>query len=178
MFRHMSGRGAVQLASFGGRSFKASAWASDAVELADEMSGIQCVAGHTQIGAVLAHVAAENRKHRVSAAVFVGDTVEEDEENLVAQARRLGALGIPVFVFHELGSERAEPALRRIAEASGGAYARLPDGDPSGDLAPLLGAVAAYAEGGKKALLRYGEQSGNAAVRAIGQQLKLEGPRS
>lgn len=171
MFEAMSGRGEVQLASFGGSGFQASKWAADSKALLDDMLAVRCVAGMTQVGAVLRHVAAENKVARVSAAVFVGDTLEEGEGDLVAQARRLGTLGIPLFVFHEVGNADAEPALRRIAEASGGAYARFVDGDAQGDLQPLLGAVAAYAEGGRKALLAYGERSGSEAVRRIGRQL-------
>lgn len=178
MFETMSGRGQVQLASYGGFGFTASPWADDSKELMDAMASVRCVAGHTQIGKVLAHVAQENRQTRVSAAVLVGDTMEEQEHDLVSQARRLGTLGIPVFVFHEVGNERAEPALRRIAEASGGAYARFEEGDPAGVLQPLLGAVAAYAEGGKKALLAYGERTNSEAVKRLSQQLKLTGPQS
>ena len=176
MFRAMEGKGEVQLASYGGGAFRASAWASDARELLAAMQSVHCVAGMTQISDTLAHVARENRKQRISAAVFVGDTVEENAEALIDQARRLGTLGIPVFVFHEVGSERAEPAMRSIAAVSGGAYARFQDGDPLGDLQPLLGAVAAFADGGRAALLTYGERSGNEAVKAIGHQLKLGKP--
>lgn len=178
MFRAMSGKGRVQLARFGGGMFRASAWASDSMELADEMAAIRCDSGPTQIGAVLRHIHGETTRNRVSAAVFVGDTFEEDFHHVLADARKLGLLNVPVFVFHEIGREEAEAPLRAIASATGGGYARFPDGDPTQDLGPLLGAVAAFAQGGRKAMLAYGERSGNAAVRALGVQLKIEGPKS
>jgi hypothetical protein len=148
------------------------------MELAAEMAAIHCQSGNTQIGEVLRHIHSETTRNRVSAAVFVGDTFEEGFHAVHADAQKLGLLRVPLFVFHEIGDERSEAPLRAIATATGGAYARFPDGDPTGDLQPLLGAVAAYAEGGRKAMLAYAAKSGSSAVRALGVQLKLEGPKS
>jgi hypothetical protein len=176
MFEAMSGRGEVQLVSYSGAGVLSSRWATDSRELADDMARVHCVAGNTQIRALLRHYRQEAKGGRV-VAVFIGDTVEEDSQDLIDEARKCKLLGVPVFVFHEVGNPSAEPTLRAIAQESGGAYVRFADGDPKKDLQPLLGAVAAYAEGGRRALLKYGEQSKSEAVKALGYQLKIEGPK-
>jgi hypothetical protein len=68
-------------------------------------------------------------------------------------------LGVPVFIFHEGGETGAENVFRRMASLSGGAYCRFDTG--SADfLAELLGAVAVYAAGGRKALNDYSRKHG------------------
>jgi hypothetical protein len=56
-----------------------------------------------------------------------------------------------MFMFQEGSDATAERAFKEVARLSRGAYFQLDNGSPS-VLAELLGAVAAYAAGGRKAL--------------------------
>jgi hypothetical protein len=149
---------------FGPYGFTASPWVSDASSLAQPMGDIECVSGYTQIGKLLTHVRTENTARKVSAFVFVGDSVEEEPAALYALADRLGA---PAFMFQEGDDPKAEKVFREIARRSGGAYCRF-DAGAADQLRDLLRAVAAYAAGGRKALAA----SGNAGAVKLLQQLK------
>ena len=91
--------------------------------------------------------------------VFIGDSMEEDINQIGASAAHLGLLGVPVFVFQEGFDQSAEQAFREIARLTKGAYCRF---DPSSakQLGVLLGAVAAYASGGHDALEQFGDNRG------------------
>ena len=139
---------------------RASRWVSSGERLAQLMSRIKCQAGVTQIGRVLAHAGREAEKAKVRAMVFIGDAMEENIDELAAAAGPLRFLGVPVFMFHELPNtdhaakkigKPVEQAYREIAHLTRGAYWRF-DAGAAQQLAELLGAVAAYAAGGVKAL--------------------------
>ena len=70
---------------------------------------------------------------------------------------------MPVFLFHEGNNAVAARAFKEIARLSRGAYCRF-DAGSAGELRALLGAVAAYAAGGRKALANYGNATGGAAL--------------
>ncbi|MEM6492221.1 MAG: VWA domain-containing protein [Pseudomonadota bacterium] len=151
----------------GFRECKASRWTADAAALRRVMTGVRCLAGRTQIGRVLQHVAKSAKAGRVDAAVFVGDMMEEDVDALGEDAGRLGLLGVPVFIFHEGGDPVAARSFQHIATLTGGAYAPLDDASAD-KLRALLAGVAAYAAGGRAALEDY-------ARRAPGARLLLPG---
>jgi len=130
---------------------RASRWVTDPVKLANLMTKIKCNAGHTQIGKVLAHAKRETGLLKVAAAVFVGDTFEEDADEIVPLARELGQLNMPVFMFQEGDSRSVERVFREVAKASGGAYCRFDDGSAD-QLRELLKLVATFAVGGVAAL--------------------------
>jgi len=156
---------AVQLCYYGGfREFDASPWCTTADELLPRMTRVRCAAGLTQIGRVLAHAAAEARRGRVNALVFVGDCVEEELDRLAGKAGELGLLGVPVFVFQEGQDPTAERALREIARLTGGAWCPFDAASPR-VLHDLLAAVAVFAAGGRKALEAYGQRRGGAVLR-------------
>ena len=67
----------VQLVYYRGPECRASRWVSQAERLSDLMERIDCRAGHTQIGKVIAHAKRENQVTPVQAMVFVGDAMEE-----------------------------------------------------------------------------------------------------
>ncbi|MFI5016300.1 MAG: VWA domain-containing protein, partial [Hyphomicrobiales bacterium] len=134
-----------------------------AAQLHKAMRGVSCVGGSTQIARVLTHARKEARANKVNALVFVGDAMEEKVDELCRLAGELGLLGAPVFVFHEGGDEIAGRAFRQIAKLSGGAYCPFDTGSAQ-QLRELLGAVAAYAAGGRPALLDYGKRKGGAAL--------------
>jgi hypothetical protein len=139
----------VQLVFYRGRECKASDWVSDARALTDVMTKVECLTGYTQIGKVLAHARKENSRQRVSALVFVGDAMEEEPAHLYAAARELG---VPVFAFQEGDEPAVTTVFREIARLTNGAHCSFTPG-AARELAELLRAVAAYATGGRGALL-------------------------
>jgi hypothetical protein len=131
------------------------------------MTKVDCRGGNTQIGRVLKHVKNEAAKTKVNAVIFVGDACEENIDGLCQTAGEIGLLGVPIFMFQEGGDGNAEKAFREVVKLTRGAYFKLDTGSAK-ILAELLGAVAAYATGGKQAL----ESKGGQAARALLSQLK------
>ena len=159
MFTAAAGLGglAVQLVFYRGfRECRASQWTREASELLRRMKKVSCVAGHTQLERVLRHAAREARKERVSALVFIGDALEERIDDVGDAAGELGLLGVPCFLFHEGDDPAARRGFEQVAKLTGGACCRF-DANSAEELKALLGAVAAYAAGGKAALLAYGQ---------------------
>jgi len=154
----------VRLAFYRGfDEFKVSKWTSDGHELARLMSAVHCLAGRTQIARLLRYAAEQRRESRLDAVVFVGDCCEEDVDAVGHEAGQLGLLGLPVFVFQEGGDRTASRLFPQIAMLTRGAYAKFDRSSPD-ELKRLLGAVAAYAAGGRAALLKYGKDQGGAAA--------------
>jgi hypothetical protein len=167
MFRETAALGGleIQLAYYRGfGEFKAEPWAASADKLLRTMTGVRCLAGHTQIAKVLKHAIAETKQKKVDALVFVGDCLEEDIDQLGQSAGELGLLGVPCFLFHEGRDEVAARAFQQIARLSGGAFCRFDAGSPK-QLRDLLSAVAVYAAGGRKALADFSAQHGGVAAR-------------
>lgn len=153
----------VQLAYYRGfEEFEASPWLGNAGDLKRRTSGVFCLGGETQIGAVLRHAIAETQRRKVDALVFVGDCVEEDVDALCRYAGELGMLGVPVFIFHEGDDPAAGRAFRQIARLSNGAYCSF-EAKSAEALADLLRAVAVYAAGGRNALVELGRKNPAAA---------------
>jgi hypothetical protein len=158
----------VQLVYFRGfNECKASRWVDDPESLANMMTKVDCRGGNTQIGRVLTHVKNAAAKSKINAVIFVGDACEENIDGLCQSAGEIGLLGVPLFMFQEGTDGTAEKAFREISKLTRGAYFRLDSASPR-VLAELLGAVAAYAMGGKQAL----EAKSGQAARALLSQLK------
>jgi hypothetical protein len=154
----------VRLAFYRGfDEFKVSRWTSDGRELARLMSGVRCLAGRTQIGRMLRYAADQRRESRLDAVVFVGDCCEEDVDQIGHEAGQLGLLGLPVFVFQEGDDRVASRVFPQMARLTRGAYCRFDRSSPD-QLRRLLGAVAAYAAGGREALEDYGRKQGGPAA--------------
>ena len=154
MFREVAAAGGleVQLVFYRGEDqCSASRWTSDTKHLTKVMTGIMCRAGHTQLRKVLAHAQKETKMLKVGALIFIGDALEEDEDELVPEARELGRLGVPAFMFQEGNDHDIERAFREIASVTRGAHCRFDQGSAR-QLAELLRAVAAYVTGGVAAL--------------------------
>jgi hypothetical protein len=154
---------AVQLVYFRGHAeARASRWVSDAGALKRLMTGIACHGGLTQIGRVLEHAEREASKRPLAALVYVGDSMEEDIDRLCGLAGALGVRGTRAFLFHEGRDPVAARAFREIARLTRGVY--LPfDASAAGELKALLGAVGAWAAGGRPAL----EAAGTGAARRL-----------
>lgn len=154
----------VQLVFYRGfNQCKASKWLSTAASLHDAMQAVSCEGGETQIARVLHHALSAADSGKIGALVFVGDAMEEKLDTLCNLAGRLGLRGVPVFAFHEGSDAVAERAFKEIARLSHGAYCRFDSGSAH-ELRALLGAVAAYAAGGQRALADYGRAVGGAAL--------------
>jgi hypothetical protein len=154
MFRSVTAIGglSVQLVYYRDLSeCRSSRWVIDPNHLAHLMTRIDCRAGKTQIGKVLAHAKRETGLLKISALVFVGDAFEEDEDALLPCAHELGRLGVPVFMFQEGHKRDVEQVFRAIAQATHGAYCRFDEGSAK-QLGELLKAVAVFAVGGVAAL--------------------------
>jgi hypothetical protein len=115
------------------------------------MTGVSCLAGHTQIRRVLRHLASESSRKPVAAAVYIGDACEEPAADILALAGQLRLYKTPLFMFQENSDPRAAAVFEQAAALSGGAYCRF-DAGSAGLLSELLAAVAVYATGGSKAL--------------------------
>lgn len=159
----------VQLVYYRGfAECRASRWVSDANQLVRLMTGVFCLAGQTKIGRVLQHAIRETEKKRVAALIFVGDCFEENVDEVGQLAGELGMRGVRAFVFQEGNNPAAERAFRQIAKLTGGAHCRFDSTSP-GQLRDLLGAVAAYAAGGRKALDDLSKRSGGEVRALLGQ---------
>jgi hypothetical protein len=170
MFREAAAVGSldIRLVYYRGLSeCRASGWISDSGRLAELMARIDCRGGNTQIGKVLSEARREAVASGVRAVVFVGDAMEEAIDGLCAKAGELGLLKVPVFMFQEGHDDVAERGFREIARLTGGAWCRFDPG-AAAQLRELLRAAAAYAAGGREALLRLSKTAGGAA-RLLGQ---------
>jgi hypothetical protein len=170
MFREAAALGSLDIRLVYYRGFnecRASSWISDSGKLAGLMSKIDCRGGNTQIGKVLTEARREAATSGVRAVVFVGDAMEEQVDELCARAGELGMLKVPVFMFQEGHDAVAEQAFREIARLTGGAWCRFDPG-AAAQLRELLRAAAAYAAGGREALLKLARTASGAAL-LIGQ---------
>lgn len=150
----------VQLCYFRGfNEFEHSSWLTDTDALRNTMSSVSCLGGHTQIERALRHAIKETKKSRVHAVVYVGDCCEENIDDISNAAGQLGVLGVPIFAFQEGRNPHAQQVFRHMATLSQGAYCHFDSGSAQ-QLRDLMGAVAAYASGGRKALEQYGKKQG------------------
>lgn len=170
MFREAAAIGSldIRLVYYRGLSeCRASNWISDTAKLARLMGKIDCQGGQTQIGKVLSEARREAVASGVKAVVFVGDAMEEQADDLCARAGELGLLKVPVFMFQEGHDSAAEQTFREIARLTGGAWCRFDPG-AAAQLRELLRAAAAYAAGGREALVRL-SKTASGATQLLGQ---------
>ena len=142
---------------------KASRWLSRAQDLHAAMRKVSCVGGETQIARVLKHAIDEAKAGRVNALVFVGDAMEEPLDDLARLAGEMALLNVPAFVFHEGDNPVAGRGFKEIARLSRGAYCPFNSASAQ-QLKELLGAVAVFAAGGRKALADYSHKTGGATL--------------
>lgn len=157
----------VQLVYYRGRGeCRASRWFADAADLARVMDRIDCRAGPTAIGRVLSHVAAEARERPVAAMAFVGDACEENETALRDLAAHAAMTGVACFMFQEGHDPTVARLFAGIADLTRGAHVPF-DAGSADRLGELLRAVAAYAAGGREALLRLSERRDGDGARLL-----------
>jgi hypothetical protein len=149
---------------------RASRWVDNPGDLVRLMTGVFCLAGQTKIRRVLQHAVRETDKKRVAALVFVGDCFEESLDEVGQLAGELGLKGVRGFFFQEGHNPDAERAFRHLARLTNGAHCRFDTTSPQ-QLRDLLGAVAAYAAGGRRALADLSQRSGR-EVRLLVSQVR------
>ncbi|MFO1069615.1 MAG: VWA domain-containing protein [Geminicoccaceae bacterium] len=162
----------VQLVYYRGfAECRASRWVARPAELLQLMSGVTCAAGHTQIARVLRHALKQAQERRLHAVVFVGDCCEESIDELGHLAGQLGLQGVKAFMFREGSDADAERAFAEVARLTGGAHCRF-DASAPDELRQLLGAVAAFAAGGRQALLAAAGKASAGPVRLLASQVR------
>jgi hypothetical protein len=150
---------AVQLVYFRGfDECRASGWLGEPQRLTGLMNKIDCRGGQTQISRVLKHIRDEERRVPIRAFVYVGDAMEENVDRLCALAGELALRGVKGFMFQEGADPAARAAFAEIARLTGGAHARFDVNAPN-SLLELLRGAAAYASGGREALVKLAGQS-------------------
>jgi hypothetical protein len=149
---------------------RASRWVDNPGDLVRLMTGVFCLAGQTKIRRVLQHVVRETDQKRVAALVFVGDCFEENLDEVGQLAGQLGLKGVRGFFFQEGHNPEAERAFRHLARLTDGAHCRFDANSPQ-QLRDLLGAVAAYAAGGRQALADLSQRSSR-EVRLLASQVR------
>lgn len=171
MFKATDGLGGLEVQLIYFRGFgecKATRWMDSSDTLVRAMTSVRCLGGRTQIGRVLKHTIAETKKRKVDALVFIGDSMEEEVDELCTSAGELGVLGVPVFVFQEGDDPAASLAFRQFATLTGGAHCRF-DSSSASQLKDLLAAVAVFAAGGRKALADFSRTAGSAVAQITSQ---------
>lgn len=166
MFREAGSIGglSVRLVYYRGlNECRASQWITDTSHLARLMGKIDCQGGQTQLGRVLSDARREAVASGVRAIVFVGDAMEENVDALCVTAGELGLLKVPCFMFQEGNDPAAEAAFREIARLTGGAWCRFDPGSAA-QLRELLRAAAAFATGGRDALMRLAKNTSGVAA--------------
>ncbi len=155
----------VQLVFFRGfGEFEASEWTTTPAALASRMNRVACRSGLTQLRRVLEHAAAEAKRTRVDALVYVGDCFEEHADATAKAAAGLALRGVPAFMFHEGDDSAAAQMFKEVARLTKGVYARF-DSGAAPQLRDLLTAAAVYAAGGGVALREYGDKMGGEVLR-------------
>jgi hypothetical protein len=173
MFREAASVGGLDIQLVYYRGFaecRASSWVAEPARLGELMARIDCRAGQTQIGKVLAHARRENDAGKVAVLVFVGDAMEEELDALCAAAGELGLRNVRALMFQEGYDPVCEQAFREVARLTHGAFCRFAPG-AAHELAELLRAAAAYAAGGMTALAALDRRHAPGVVKLI-EQLK------
>lgn len=146
-------------------------WHTNAKKLQEGMKGIGCVGGSTQFVDTFKRVL--NEKHQEGdTLIMIGDSFEEDHEEIVKLAHKLKKQKSRVFAFHEGYDPDAEAVFKEVAEITGGAFAKF---TADSNLSAFMKAAAAYAAGGDKGLARLAS-AGSKEAGLLQTQLRLSGP--
>lgn len=154
----------IQLVYFRGLGeLCASRWVNEPAVLAQQMTGVDCRGGLTQLVKVLKHGLEETAREKIDAIVYVGDCFEESSDAVCDLAGRIALHGTPMFLFHEGGERGAARVFKELARLTRGAYCPF-DAGSAKQLAELLKAVAIYAAGGRRALEDHAKRAGGGAL--------------
>jgi hypothetical protein len=127
------------------------AWQNNVDSMCESIKNVECRGGITQINECLNKFVSDHAGRLPSAIIFVGDHYEEDESELEASINLMKDNNIKVFTFLDSEDSGAESVFRRLAEQTGGKFAKFGKEMPLKDLCE---AVALLATGGSAALAR------------------------
>lgn len=154
----------IQLVYFRGLGeLHSSRWVNEPAVLAQQMTGVDCRGGLTQLVKVLKHGLEETAREKIDAIVYVGDCFEESSDAACDLAGKIALHGTPMFLFHEGGERGAARVFKELARITRGAYCPF-DAGSAKQLAELLKAVAIYAAGGRRALEDHAKRAGGGAL--------------
>lgn len=166
----------ISLGHFGGMGWRWEDEATSADILKSQMGEVRCIMGMTKMVPLFtARLPRLNEPHlKPAATIYIGDAFEENKEDMLRIARQYGDAKSPIFIFlaRTLSSYASViETFKEIARLSGGAYAEL-DESAAAAVEDMLGAVAAYAGGGIRALLRASASGSEAATLLLTQMKK------
>lgn len=145
----------LRLVHFGGGSVTDHGWMDNPRAIAAKMARLRCEPGYTQIVPALETFIHDAADSRANALILIGDAFEEWDAEANIAALALNGAGIRVFSFVEGNDEMAHHIFRRLADRTGGKFARFGDDLP---LADLCEGVALLAAGGEEAVKRLGNR--------------------
>ncbi|MCD8566387.1 MAG: VWA domain-containing protein [Alphaproteobacteria bacterium] len=151
MFSSVAGKGGLKLklTHFGGSTLSVHEWMDDPNAVASKMKEVSCMLGLTQIIKALEAFLVDNPKEAASSIILVGDSFEENIEELGPFCEKLKNQGTKVFSFLEGDDLQAKQAFSMLSEKTGGAFAVFGKDMPLEDLCQ---GVALMAVGGTAAL--------------------------
>lgn len=141
----------LRLVHYGGGQLIDHGWMDSPRDVAAAMASVRCEQGLTQILQGLCAFQHDAPESRADAIILIGDCFEEDASQAQQVALALKQAGIRVFCFLEGPDWTAERVFRRIAEITGGKFAKFGSELPLPDLCQ---GVALLTAGGPKALKR------------------------
>lgn len=145
-----TGRVLLRLIYFGGGELTACAWSSDHAALSAHMAAVRCRKGHTQILDGLRRFLREGEE--AESIILVGDAFEEDAGSAELLAALLRDSGAKIFAFLEGDDAHAARIFRKLAEATGGRFARLGAELPLGALCEGVVLLTAHGREGLRRL--------------------------
>ncbi|MCB9959692.1 MAG: VWA domain-containing protein [Rhodospirillaceae bacterium] len=125
---------ALRLVHFGGGHVTDHGWSKDARAIAANMAKTGCVSGLTCHLRALTLFADDPPADMPTALIVTGDCFEEDLAGIERVGKALAAKKVRVFTFLEGNDWTAETAFKRLAELTGGRFARFGKELPLGDL--------------------------------------------
>lgn len=166
MFKATLGIGtlSLRLVHFGGVELSDLGWQDDVRKVAAHMAAVRCVSGLTQINQALYRFMGDAPEDKADAVILIGDCFEEDSAYAALAGSEFKKMGIKVFSFIEGDDLTASAVFKKLAEDTGGKFARFGADLP---LADLCEGVALLTSGGTKALRRLKNEKA---------RLLLEGP--
>jgi len=158
MFKSAAGLQTIRLrlAYFGGDCLNSPGWMNSPARVAKHMAAVRCRTGLTQIIEGLHSFIQEAPENRAAAIILVGDAFEEDADQAEHAGTMLKKMGIRVFSFIEGNDPTAQSVFQRLAEITGGKFAKFGSDLPLSDLCE---GVALLTSGGEKALDRLKNQN-------------------
>lgn len=184
LFARVSGNDRMLLRLVVMRGYRAEdhGWQSDSEALGRKIDRLSVEGGDTRIERSLRAFVRDPQGYKPAALILIGDCCEERTDDVLDAARDLARNGIRVYAFHEnaLGSgerrrnsEAAEGLFRKVAQITGGAFAKFGENMPLEDLCE---AVAVYCAGGDQAIKALGHNGNRAARLLAAPRLSLPGP--